>query len=42
MLIGILIYTQYPLKGERLKKVKEEVIELHDKKKKALEQKIAE
>ena len=37
--IGILIYTQYPLKGERLKKVKEEVFRLHEEKVKALEQK---
>ena len=38
MFIGILIYINYPLKGERLKKVKEEVIRMHDQKQKDLEQ----
>ncbi|MFX0073792.1 MAG: MFS transporter [Candidatus Hermodarchaeota archaeon] len=38
MFIGILIYTQYPLKGERLRKVKEQVIRMHEEKRKALEQ----
>ncbi|TFG30734.1 MAG: MFS transporter [Promethearchaeota archaeon] len=37
MFIGILIYTQYPLKGDRLHRVKEEVLRLHEEKKKALE-----
>jgi len=36
MFIGILIYTQYPLKGDRLRRVKEEVLRLHEEKKKAL------
>ncbi|TFG09200.1 MAG: MFS transporter [Promethearchaeota archaeon] len=36
MFIGILIYTQYPLKGERLQKVKHEVLKLHHKKQEAL------
>ena len=36
--IGILIYLKYPLKGERLIKVKEEVIRLHEQKQKELEQ----
>jgi len=38
MFIGILIYTKYPLKGERLRKVKEEVLRMHEEKKKAFEQ----
>ena len=38
MFIGILIYTNYPLKGERLKRVKEEVIRMHEEKQKALDQ----
>ena len=37
MFIGILIYINYPLKGERLKKVKEEVILMHEQKQKDLE-----
>jgi GPH family glycoside/pentoside/hexuronide:cation symporter len=37
--IGILIYRNYPLKGERLKKVKEEVVLLHEEKKRKFEQK---
>lgn len=38
MFIGILIYINYPLKGDRLKKVKEEVIRMHEQKQKDLEQ----
>jgi GPH family glycoside/pentoside/hexuronide:cation symporter len=38
MFIGILIYTQYPLKGERLQRVKKEVLRLHEEKKKAIGQ----
>ena len=38
MFIGILIYTNYPLKGERLKRVKEEVIRMHEEKQKAFDQ----
>lgn len=38
MFIGILIYTQYPLKGDRLQRVKEEVLRLHEEKKKAIGQ----
>jgi len=38
MFIGILIYINYPLKGERLEKVKAEVIRMHDQKQKELEQ----
>jgi len=38
LFVGIIIYTQYPLKGERLRKVKEEVLRLHEEKKKAFEQ----
>lgn len=38
MFIGILIYIHYPLKGERLEKVKEEVIRMHVQKQKELEQ----
>jgi Na+/melibiose symporter-like transporter len=38
LFVGILIYTQYPLKGERLRKVKEQVLRMHEEKKKALEQ----
>jgi len=38
MFIGILIYTQYPLKGERLREVKEQVLRMHEEKKKALNQ----
>lgn len=38
MFIGILIYIHYPLKGERLEKVKEEVIRMHKEKQEKLEQ----
>jgi Na+/melibiose symporter-like transporter len=38
LFIGILIYTQYPLKGDRLRKVKEEVLRMHEEKKRAFEQ----
>ena len=38
LFIGIVIYTQYPLKGDRLRKVKEEVLRMHEEKKKAFEQ----
>jgi len=38
MFIGILIYIKYPLKGERLEKVKAEVIQMHQQKQKDLEQ----
>lgn len=38
MFIGILIYIKYPLKGERLEKVKEEVIRMHEQKQKDFEQ----
>lgn len=37
LFIEILIYTQYPLKGERLRKVKEQVNRMHEEKKKAFE-----
>ncbi|MHA1804066.1 MAG: MFS transporter [Promethearchaeota archaeon] len=37
MFIGILIYRHYPLKGERLKEVKEKVLELHEEKRKSFE-----
>ena len=38
MFIGILIYINYPLKGERLEKVKAEVIQMHQQKQKDLDQ----
>lgn len=38
MFIGILIYIHYPLKGERLEKVKEEVIRMHREKQEKLDQ----
>jgi GPH family glycoside/pentoside/hexuronide:cation symporter len=38
MLLALLIYLNYPLKGERLEKVKEEVVRMHQQKQKDLDQ----